>query len=52
MRENGVLKTRFIDEDLPNIPTAWLKVIKKYASIINRGLSREISEELDKRKDK
>lgn len=52
MRENGILKTRFIDEELQNIPTAWLKVIKKYASIINRGLSRDISKELDKRKDK
>ena len=49
MREDMVLKTRFIDDDLPNIPTNWLKVIKKYASIINRSLSRDISVELDKR---
>lgn len=49
MREDGILNTRFIDDDLPNIPTNWLKVIKKYASIINRSLSRDITEELEKR---
>lgn len=49
MREDMVLKTRFIDDDLPNIPTNWLKVIKKYASIINRSLSRDITAELDRR---
>lgn len=49
MRSDGILKTRFIDESLTDLPTAWLKVIKKYASIINRGLSREISDELHKR---
>jgi len=50
MREGGILKTRFIEDALPDLPTAWLKVIKKYASIINRPLSREISDELHKRK--
>ena len=49
MREDMILKTRFIDDDLPNIPTNWLKVIKKYASIINRSLSRDITAELDRR---
>lgn len=49
MREEMILKTRFIDDDLPNIPTNWLKVIKKYASIINRSLSRDITAELDRR---
>lgn len=51
MRADGILKTRFIDESLSDLPTEWLKVIKKYASVINRGLSREISDELHKRKD-
>lgn len=49
MREDMILKTRFIDDDLHNIPTNWLKVIKKYASIINRSLSRDITTELDRR---
>lgn len=49
MREGEILKTRFIEDALPDLPTAWLKVIKKYASIINRPLSREISDELHKR---
>lgn len=51
MRADGILKTRFVDESLTDLPTPWLKVIKKYASIINRGLSREISDELHKRKE-
>lgn len=50
MRDEGVLKTRFIDESLAHLPTEWLKVIKKYASIINRPLSKEISDELHFRK--
>lgn len=50
MRKEGILKTRFIEDALPDLPTAWLKVIKKYASIINRPLSREISDELHIRK--
>lgn len=49
MREGEILKTRFIEDALPDLPTAWLKVIRKYASIINRPLSREISDELHKR---
>lgn len=51
MRADGILKARFIDDVLPDLPTAWLKVIKKYASIINRGLSREIADELYDRKE-
>lgn len=50
MRDEGVLKTRFIDESLTHLPTEWLKVVKKYASIINRPLSKEISDELHFRK--
>lgn len=44
MREKGILKSRFIEDEL-TLPTEWLKVIKKYTSIINRSLSREISAE-------
>lgn len=51
MRADGILNARFIDDALPDLPIAWLKVIKKYASIINRGLSREIADELYKRKE-
>lgn len=51
MRADGILKARFIDDALSDLPIAWLKVIKKYASIINRGLSREIADELYKRKE-
>lgn len=51
MRADGILTARFIDDALPDLPIAWLKVIKKYASIINRGLSREIADELYKRKE-
>ena len=50
MREEGILKSRFIEDELSKLPTEWLKVIKKYASIINRPLSREISDELHQRK--
>lgn len=50
MREEGILKSRFIEDELSKLPTEWLKVVKKYASVINRPLSREISDELHKRK--
>nr|WP_011199180.1 replication initiation protein [Histophilus somni]AAU25832.1 replication protein [Histophilus somni 129PT] len=50
MREKGILKSRFIEDELSTLPTEWLKVIKKYTSIINRSLSREISAELHTRK--
>lgn len=50
MRKEGILKSRFIEDELSMLPTEWLKVIKKYASIINRPLSREIADELHIRK--
>lgn len=50
MRDLGVVKGRFIENELSTIPTDWLKVLKKYASIIDGYLSREIADELAKRK--
>lgn len=38
------------EEDYKKIPTEWLKVLKKYCSIVDRYSAREIADELDKRK--
>lgn len=38
------------EDDYKKIPTEWLKVLKKYCSIVDRYSAREIADELDKRK--
>lgn len=51
IRELGFIKAPFVDEkDLPNIPTEWLKVLKKYCSVVDHYTARDIADELHKRK--
>lgn len=50
IRELGFIKAPFVDEkDLPNIPTEWLKVLKKYCSVVDHYTARDIADELHKR---
>lgn len=50
MREKGIYKGFDLDNDLDSIPTEWLKVISKFATIADKYLSRAVSDELFKRK--
>lgn len=53
MKELGFIKQNFIlEKDYKNIPTAWLKVIKKYTLIIDHYTARDVINELEKRDDK
>ena len=49
LRNEGILKTRFVEDSLRDLPSEWLKVLMKYTTIINHALTREIADELNKR---
>ncbi|WP_082987494.1 replication initiation protein, partial [Gallibacterium genomosp. 3] len=49
LRDESILKTRFVEDSLKDLPSEWLKVLMKYTTIINHALTREIANELNKR---
>lgn len=49
LRDEGILKTRFVEDSLKDLPSEWLKVLMKYTTIINHALTREIADELSSR---
>lgn len=49
--EQGLIKTAYLTEkELAKLPTEWLKVLKKYCSIVDRYTARDIADELNNRK--
>lgn len=53
LKELGIIKQTFLlEDDYKNIPTAWLKVIKKYTLITDSYTARDVINELHNRGEK